>query len=153
MATPTTLPATFVAGNVLTAAQMNDLRGGFRIVQFLQSASSTNQGFGGSWADLTNASLTLTPQSTSNKILCLFTSSGVMSGGGTVVDVRFVRGATALFEESRASVPDGFRYAFGYSFVDSPNTTSSTTYKVQYQRAAGTWTNEQFQFVVMEISL
>jgi hypothetical protein len=33
MATPTNLPATFVAGNVLTAAQQNGLRGAFRVLQ------------------------------------------------------------------------------------------------------------------------
>ena len=40
MATPTTLPATFVAGNVLTAAQMNDLRGAFRVLQIVSTTKT-----------------------------------------------------------------------------------------------------------------
>jgi hypothetical protein len=31
MATPTNLPASFVSGAILTAAQQNDLRGAFRV--------------------------------------------------------------------------------------------------------------------------
>ena len=37
MATPTTLPATFVSGNVLEALQLNDLRGAFRVLQTVSS--------------------------------------------------------------------------------------------------------------------
>ena len=40
MATPTTLPASFTAGQVLTAAQMNDLRGAFRVLQVVQATKA-----------------------------------------------------------------------------------------------------------------
>jgi len=38
MATPTSLPASFTSGQVLTAAQMNNLRGGFRVLQVEQAS-------------------------------------------------------------------------------------------------------------------
>jgi hypothetical protein len=41
MAAVTTLPAAFVAGNVLTAAQLNNLRGAFRVLQVVQSITTT----------------------------------------------------------------------------------------------------------------
>jgi hypothetical protein len=41
MATPTTLPASFVAGNILTAAQLNNLRGAFRVLQVVQATDAT----------------------------------------------------------------------------------------------------------------
>jgi hypothetical protein len=37
MATPTTLPASFVAGSILTAAELNDLRGAFRVLQVVNA--------------------------------------------------------------------------------------------------------------------
>jgi hypothetical protein len=37
MAAVTPLPATFVSGDVLTAAQMNDLRGAFRVLQVVSA--------------------------------------------------------------------------------------------------------------------
>jgi hypothetical protein len=40
MATPTTLPATFVAGNVLEAEQLNDLRGAFRVLQTVSTTKT-----------------------------------------------------------------------------------------------------------------
>ena len=43
MATPTNLPASFVAGAILTAAQQNDLRGAFRVLQVVQGTTTTAQ--------------------------------------------------------------------------------------------------------------
>jgi hypothetical protein len=42
MPTPTSLPAAFTVGQVLTAAQMNGLLGGFRILQVVASTTTTN---------------------------------------------------------------------------------------------------------------
>ena len=42
MATPTTLPAAFVSGAILTADQMNNLRGAFRVLQVVTSTATAN---------------------------------------------------------------------------------------------------------------
>lgn len=78
MATPTTLPATFVAGNVLTAAQMNNLRGAFRVLQVVSTTLTTSftSGAGGAYANVTGLSATITPSATSSKILIMATVNG-----------------------------------------------------------------------------
>ena len=85
MATRTTLPATFVAGNVLTAAQQNDLRGAFRILQVEQvtkldtfSTSST------SFTDITGLSITITPSSATNKILFMMNVGAYGNSSGNI---------------------------------------------------------------------
>ena len=137
MATPTTLPATFVAGDVLTAAQQNALRGGFRILQFLSVSTTATQTIATStYTDLTSISLTITPQATTNKILVVFMTNMEKSVGNAsnAVNLRFVRDATTIgtwangmFTNSalRLISPANFMY------LDSPASTSAITYKVQ----------------------
>jgi len=72
MATPTSLPATFVAGNVLTAAQMNDLRGAFRILAVkhaLFTGTQTNSTAAGANFAVTDLSITHTLADSANKLI------------------------------------------------------------------------------------
>jgi hypothetical protein len=66
MATPTSLPASFTTGAVLTAAQMNDLRGAFRVLQVLQGNTTSQVANSGTSYIDTGASVTITPSSTSS---------------------------------------------------------------------------------------
>ena len=137
MATPTTLPATFVAGDVLTAAQQNDLRGGFRILQFKSASTTTPQTISTStYTDLTSFSISITPQATTNKILCVWSGKGDKSAGNASngINFRFVRTATTiatwqnnLFTNSLLRLINPMTFMF----LDSPNTTSAITYKCQ----------------------
>ena len=72
MATPTSLPATFVAGNVLTAAQMNDLRGAFRILQVVRATDSTARSTTSTSFVDANISVTITPTSSSSDVLLIW---------------------------------------------------------------------------------
>jgi hypothetical protein len=144
MATPTTLPASFTAGAVLTAAQMNDLRGAFRVLQVV-SANFNTQAVNATttYAD-TGLTATITPSATSSKILVLVNQAGVTKGGANATsgcDLKLLRGATDISQ---------FGYAVGYTnstadnytgnhpcmFLDSPATTSATTYKTQFKNQA-----------------
>jgi len=144
MATPTTLPAAFTAGQVLTAAQMDALRGAFRVLQVV-SANYNTQAVNatGTYAD-TGLTATITPSATSSKILVLVNQAGVTKGGAnaaTGCDLILLRGATSLSQ---------FGYAVGYTnstadnyvgcqtsmYLDSPATTSATTYKTQFKNQA-----------------
>jgi hypothetical protein len=138
MATPTTLPATFVSGNVLTAAQMNDLRGAFRILQVVStnktdsfSTSST------SFVDVTGLSVSITPSSTSSKIYVVAALS-VGSGTNTLF-MNLVRDSTAIAQPSAGTSPatsilgSNDTEMVTMTYLDSPNTTSATTYKVQFR--------------------
>jgi hypothetical protein len=148
MATPTTLPATFVAGNVLTAAQMNNLRGAFRILQVVQTVKTdtfTTNSL--SFVDVTGLNVTITPSSTSSKILvmaqvtyCLGNSSGGMikiiggNAGNYIGDVSGSRVRAILGGQNAATNQDVILTGVGI-YLDSPATTSATTYKVQAIRS------------------
>ena len=69
MATPTNLPAAVATGDVGTAAQFNNLRGAFRILQVVQATYGTNViNSTNVYAD-TGLTATITPQSSTSKIL------------------------------------------------------------------------------------
>jgi hypothetical protein len=151
MATPTTLPASFTAGQVLTAAQQNGLRGAFRVLQVVSTTKSdTFTSSSTSFADITGLSVSITPQEATSKVLVLVQLNASNDVGVNYAQVQLVRGSTAIDigdtagSRTRAS---GFVWAFDQtlvdvvtlSFLDSPATTSATTYKVQLRNtAAGT---------------
>ena len=96
MATPTTLPATFTAGQVLTAAQQNALRGAFRILQVVSVfKANTFSMTGTTYTDVTGLSVAITPQSSSSQIICMgqITSS---TDASELVFGQLLRGATAI---------------------------------------------------------
>jgi len=143
MATPTTLPASFTAGQVLTAAQMNDLRGAFRVLQTVTTTKTdTFTTTSTSFTDVTGLSVSITPQATSSTILCIVTANVSCDPALTTVMGQLVRGSTAIAIGDAASnrIRASFNTAPGaqsnivgntISFIDSPATTSATTYKLQ----------------------
>ena len=153
MATPTTLPATFVAGNVLQAAQLNDLRGAFRVLQVVStSKTDTFSTTSTSFVDITGLSATITPSSTSSKILLV--AQLCWGGTGTTTSMgffQFAGGNAGTYIGDAASnrirsvfgglnVPDqaNLTYSAPMVYLDSPSTTSATTYKVQMKVSAAT---------------
>lgn len=164
MATPTNLPAAQTTGAVLTAAYMNDLRGAFRILQVVESANDTTirTTTSTTFAD-SGLSLTITPQATTNKILCVYVVNGYVTVATTGMAFRLLRGASTSVG---IDYDNGYGSASGNAFntmlywIDSPSTTSATTYKVQYSRNQGTGTAYMnaalapvSRFFAMEISL
>jgi len=164
MATPTSLPAAFVSGAILTADQQNNLRGGFRILQVIESANDTTlrSTTSATFAD-SGLSLTITPQATTNKILCVYVVNGFCGGPTTGLGIRLLRGASTAVG---VDYDNGYGSASGNAFnamlyyIDSPATVSATTYKIQYNRNQGA-TTAYFnaaaapvsRFFAMEISL
>lgn len=159
MATATSLPAAFVANTVLTAAQQNDLRGAFRVLQFFSVQGATQQtSVTTTYADITSLTVTITPQSATNKILLISTNNLLASSVASTAGIRMLRDATNIF----TSIQGYFLADSGASvtsiFLDSPASTSAITYKVQFNRSAGTGTVYSnlspalSNFVVMEIS-
>tara|TARA_Y100001973_G_C5041668_1_gene253081 strand:+ start:53 stop:580 length:528 start_codon:yes stop_codon:yes gene_type:complete len=96
-----------------------------------------------SYSDFMTA--TITPQSSSNKILCMFSAFEGMSGGdgNTYSRYKLMRGSTHIYKGDAGSNAGsatmgrfGRQSTFkadyiGCTFIDSPSTTSSTTYKIQ----------------------
>lgn len=146
MATPTTLPATFVAGNVLTAAQMNDLRGAFRVLQVVQTTKNdTFSTTSTSFVDVTGLTVSITPSSTSSKILVMCSVFG--NNQTEFVYMQLVRNSTNIGVPSGGSAPSStsgtvYQTTMALNWLDSPNTTSATTYKIQARCGSGTaWIN------------
>jgi hypothetical protein len=149
MATPTTLPATFVAGNILEASQLNALRGGFRILQVVSTnLPTTFTTTSTSYTTVTGLTVSITPTSATSKVLVLVNFMASVSGDIAVM-FRLVRGATvinvgdAAGSRTRASgsLIDSATTATqpqNWQFLDSPATTSATTYEVQMFVNSGT---------------
>lgn len=146
MATPTTLPASFVSGAVLTAAQLNDLRGAFRVLQVVQSVygdGTATTSSSSTYAD-TGMSASITPSATSSKILIIAHHGTAGKGAGNTgsgIQFKLLRGSTDLivFEALGGYTgASGTNIVGGCSttYLDSPNTTSATTYKTQFRNVA-----------------
>jgi hypothetical protein len=143
MATPTTLPSTFVSGAVLTAAQMNDLRGAFRVLQVVSTTKTdTFTTSSTSYTVVTGLTASITPSATSSKILVIVNMYGFGTDGGNQLNVQLFRDSTAICigdtAGSRARLSGNLQaFATGasqqinqthFNFLDSPNTISAVTY-------------------------
>lgn len=96
-----------------------------------------------SMTDVTGLSVTITPTSSSNKILVILTLNYAGTNGNSGAAYQLVRGSTAICigdaAGSRPQASGGMAYiadansftTISGSFVDSPATTSAVTYKVQ----------------------
>ena len=140
MATPTTLPATFTAGQVLTAAQMNDLRGAFRILQVVTNGTATQVSNSSTTYADTTLSQTITPSSTSSKILVYVNHPNNFRSGanaGNSLNLKLFRGATLLETQTLLGETStvGNIFSTQIIFLDSPSSTSALTYKTQFANA------------------
>ena len=143
MATPTTLPASFTAGQVLTAAQMNNLRGAFRILQVVTATTATQASTtSATYAD-TGLSVTITPSSTSSKILVVALPNGCAKAGNIYTGWKLVRGSTdiSIIGPTLGNTVSTLTFV-GFNvqaiYLDSPATTSATTYKLQFNSTGAT---------------
>ena len=140
MATPTSLPATFVAGDVLTAAQMNNLRGAFRVLQIVQGSTTTPVTNSTNTLASTGLTATITPQATTSKILILVNQSGCsksVANANNRMALVLYRGASAIqtiaanaFFTGTALTLAGF--TLNGAYLDSPATISATTYTTYF---------------------
>ena len=142
-----TQAATF-AGTLTTAAQgiaYASLPAG-NIIQVVNGSYSTEVSTtSGTPAD-TGLTATITPKFSTSKILVLvsqkvFSNNDAANSGGA--NMYLLRGATTLFTAGRVAFSDGtgaMDLYFTTSYLDSPATTSATTYKTQVARYGGAGT-------------
>jgi hypothetical protein len=152
--------ATGSAGQVLAsngagAAPTFQAVAGGTILQ-LQSTTltSTVSSTSDTYTDVAGLSVSITPASTSSKILIqVHVSGGVLvSGGAEAVQMQLLRGSTAIAigdaggSRTRATfviAPENADRQDGtasLAHLDSPATTAATTYKIQFRRAAAAGT-------------
>lgn len=117
------------------------------------SSSSTN-------VDITGMSVSITPSSSSSKILILVNTDIV--GQDSATGIQLLRDSTEIYKgdtnDSRERFSSIGMYSNGTSpttysggsvsivFLDSPNTTSSVTYKIQGRARSGTWYINRSQY-------
>jgi hypothetical protein len=143
MATPTTLPAAFTSGQVLTAAQQNALRGAFRVLQVVSTTKSDSfTTTSTSFVDVTGLSVSITPSSTSSKILVIVDMVGSATPGVVAMFAALLRDSTQIALGDAAGSrtrTSGFLQAanadsvsmMSINFLDSPASVSALTYKIQ----------------------
>ena len=127
------------------------LIGGGKINQVLQTLKTdTFTSTSTSFADITGLSVAITPSATSSKILIMYS---VFIGADNRGQIKLLRGSSDIFVGASDSANRTESSGFGYNgnsddnavihansgvFLDSPNTTSETTYKLQAITNAGT---------------
>ena len=147
---------TYTSGEVLTAASLNanftfaannpssavvQIKNVFKSDTF--STAST------SFVDVTGLSISITPTSATNKILVMVTANLASDGSSYALFARLMRDSTAIaigdtagsrIRATAGAYPNaGISQTGAMNYLDSPATTSATTYKLQIMaNAAGT---------------
>ena len=101
-----------------------------------------------SFADISNLTATITPTSTSSKILINVDLGIVSTSTSNAIIFRLMRGSTEIGAATGATNENCFIYvwpggasvfhSYANHFLDSPSTTSATTYKLQWKMTGST---------------
>ncbi len=90
----------------------------------------------------TGATVSITPKFSTSKIYAVATTSIYSADAGASVTVRLVRGATELALTILNDDTSGNNHSqSAINYLDSPATTSSTTYKTQFKNGSGSKTS------------
>jgi hypothetical protein len=117
--------------------------GGGKVLQVVQGISTTTTSLSSTTYTDTTLTASITPSSASSKVLCLVMLSlsvtATVDGNGHGAFLRLMRGATAIVTNGRALLLSGstandtlIQGITPITYLDSPATTSATTYKVQF---------------------
>lgn len=126
-----------VAGGVPTWA--SPAGGGGKILQVLQQTYSTATSNGTETYADTGITLSITPTASTSKVLIFVTVAGMYrSANDCSARFQILRGATSIHEFEKNIMNSGGTAnqsgSTGSNYLDSPATTSATTYKVQFRR-------------------
>jgi len=129
----------------MTVANLVANAGGGKINQVVQTHNTTlSQMSSSSFADVSGMSVAITPSASNSKIL-ITVSLYAGQNGNSVAFFKLLRGSTVIGSGADAGNRVGCNFSFGvdggdghsqvhsnsYSYLDSPSTTSETTYKIQ----------------------
>ena len=86
-----------------------------------------------SYADVNGSSISITPSSTSSKILIMWNTGGMSTGANNSIGFKVFRGSTEVRYMARYGYADtGFvPVPIAIQYLDSPSTASAVTYKLQ----------------------
>jgi hypothetical protein len=136
-----TLPT--VSGTILTTTSPK----AGNVIQVVYAQTTTRTvGNSTSYVDISGLTASITPSSSSSKILVLVNYSlgtaNSVDGGESPCSVNLIRASTQVYEitraiDLRAAVYGGesnMYFSGGFTYLDSPATTSSTAYKCQVKQ-------------------
>jgi hypothetical protein len=133
-----------------------------RIIQVVFATTSTQASSTSSTYTDSGLTATITPADNTNKILVMTNSNMLIAGTGTSrLKARLVRTSTSIYEHNYSVYIESQLDANGQSssliYLDSPATTSATTYKMQFARETGNGTayaqfnNQAASIILMEV--
>ena len=104
-------------------------------VEAQSSASITTPGT--TFIDVNGTSISITPSSTSSKILLIWNCGGMSSGTNNAIDFKVLRGSTEVRAINRYgyTTNEWHPCPIAIQYLDSPTTTSAVTYKLQCKTA------------------
>ena len=128
----TTLPTSAMAtGSILQVVQT-----------FKADSTSLSANSSSTYVDISGMSVSITPSSSSSKILVTFTASVSCDTNNRNNSIRLLRGSTNICQSTAGSnnnativdrtINDNYISNFTQTFLDSPSTTSAITYKLQW---------------------
>ena len=133
-----------IADGTITNADLASGVGG-KILQVVQTSKTDTTSLTDtySFTDISGMSVSITPSATSSKILILSTLNIASGAAAYGCHLRLVRGSTGIFVGDAASrrvqatcstisVDNNFTFPQTINFLDTPSTTSETTYKIQW---------------------
>jgi len=149
-----------LTSNGTTATWATPAGGGGKVLQVINAQTSTlTTNATDTYADST-LTATITPTSSSSKVLVLVSmaSIGKSADGNSTWQGRLVRGATTIIDFERSNLFNNAaqinRGSASTNYLDSPATTSATTYKVQFVRGNSSGTvGVQFDSATSTITL
>ena len=134
-----TIPSGCTISNSGTASGFGKIG---QVVSVTHTADQTSTST--SFADVTNLNASITPSATTSKILILTDIEFYVAGSSQGINgyLKVVRGSTDLIQRrSQSYSQDGtgveYENQVSFAYLDSPSTTSSTTYKIQFRLGAG----------------
>ena len=123
-----------------------------QVVQSTVTAQVSEDLTADTWTDISGLSLNITPAATSSKILVTYGINLSQQISNKTLFAQLVRDSTAISigdatgdrvrvssaNRTRRASNDGYeQYRFSTEYLDSPNTTSQITYKVQWRNSDG----------------
>jgi hypothetical protein len=148
------------SGNALEFATISS--GGLKQIVFAQTASAFTHS-SSSYADLTGISVNITPSSSSNKVLVMSDIQYNITTSNRGFQARIMRDSTSILEPNNQK--ENYIQGTGaehhgrssYMFLDTPNTKSQITYKMQVYvdgSQAVTFNNSCYSYIyAMEVAV
>jgi len=111
--------------------------GGGKVLQVVQGTTTTNASNSTTTMADTNLSASITPSAATSKILVIVSQHSEKTNGnaGNTIALRLMRGATEVFINQYLLYTNSTVIGRGlqsFTYLDSPSTTSATTYKTQF---------------------